>query len=105
MIALAPIGREFRAASRQKRLYTMRTATGLVLGFGLLLGVMLSGMSPGSGGAMAFAIMAMIVFLLTSLSVVSQSCGAISDEQRNGTLGLLLLTPLRPLDVVMGKFS
>jgi len=101
MIAFAPIEREFRAASRQKRLYKMRVGTAAVFGLGLLPAL---GTGADGGGAAAFAWLAVMVFIFSSFFAVSQTCGTISDEQRQGTLGLLLLTPLRSFDVVFAKF-
>ena len=107
-MAMPLIGREFRSASRQKRLYVMRVVMVLVLGIGLLqaaiMQMMLRRAGGGGGGSTVFVSQALIIFFFASIFVIAQSCGAISDERRRGTLGLLLLTPLRPWDVVLGKF-
>jgi len=105
MFSTALIGREFRAASRQKRIYGMRVLMALMLALALLMGVGIQFASRTTGsGTGIFAGLGLVIFLFASVFVIAQSCGSIADERRQGTLGLLLLTPLRPFEVVLGKF-
>ncbi|MBI4025454.1 MAG: ABC transporter permease subunit [Verrucomicrobia bacterium] len=105
MLALPMIGREFRAASRRKRFYWMRAALGALLVFALLIAGAAGAVFQTRGsGAFIFRSMATILFMFVTVMMIAQSCGAVADERRQGTLGLLLLTPLRPSDIVLGKF-
>ena len=58
------------------------------------------GLSPGPQLFQALSALALVYALLAGL-VYTADC--ISEERREGTLGLLFLTPLRGMDVVLGK--
>lgn len=106
MISMAMIGREFRVAGRQRRLYGMRFATGIFLLGALFLSVGVMALSGSAAtGQDPFGVLTATVFGLSSLYVVAQSCGCIADELRQRTLALLLLTPVSPFGVVLGKFA
>ena len=109
MIAAAVLGREFRVAGRQRRMYWLRALVAVLLGLGLLLQVLMS-FAAGMAGGVVFRTTNILtgfvffIFLFVSVFVVAQSCGSIVDEARRGTLGVLLLTPLQPFEIVLGKF-
>jgi ABC-type transport system involved in multi-copper enzyme maturation permease subunit len=96
--------REFVVASKQKRLYVIRFALAAVLGYIMLMGVGVAS-TTGTGGVQLFASIVIATFFLVSLFILAQTSGCISDERRQGTLGLLLLTPLQAWHVVLGKFT
>lgn len=61
-----------------------------------------SGFTPAKAGAATFAAVSWLEFLLAcAVTLVTADC--LSRERREGTLGLLLLTDLKGLDVVLGK--
>lgn len=102
MNVLPVITRELRAQARQPFTYWLR-----VLGLGAMLGAagafMLGrGLTPGDGGrlfAFLHATLLLSIWVLVPMSVAD----CLSQERREGTLGLLLLTPLRPWDIVLAK--
>jgi ABC-type transport system involved in multi-copper enzyme maturation permease subunit len=106
MISTVLISREFRVSSKQKRIYILRVIAAVVLWLFVMIGLLVevSSGSPGSGGKL-FASLSFLLFTFVSIFILSQSCGSITDERNQGTLGLLLLTPLTSFDVVIGKFT
>jgi len=96
------ITRELRAQARQPFTHWLR-----VLGLLAVLGaagafILESGLTPGSGGrlfAFLHGTLLLSVWVLVPMSVAD----CLSQERREGTLGLLLLTPLRPWDIVLAK--
>ena len=102
MNVLPVITRELRAQARQPFTDWLR-----VIGLVAMIGaagafVVEHGLTPGSGGRMfAFlhAHLLLCIWLLVPMSVAD----CLSQERREGTLGLLMLTPLRPWDIVLAK--
>ncbi len=102
MNVLPVISRELRAQARQPFTYWLR-----VLGLGAMLGaagafMVGRGLTPGDGGrlfAFLHATLLLSIWVLVPMSVAD----CLSQERREGTLGLLLLTPLRPWDIVLAK--
>ncbi|MFO1460391.1 MAG: ABC transporter permease subunit [Verrucomicrobiota bacterium] len=58
---------------------------------------------PGTGGRGFFYGLNRLLFLAIWLLAPVLTADCLSREKREGTLGLLMLTPLRPIDVVVGK--
>jgi ABC-type Na+ efflux pump permease subunit len=56
-------------------------------------------------GAQLFQLLAYLAFLYTLLSAVRLTADGLSGEKREGTLGFLFLTDLKPYDVVFGKLA
>jgi ABC-type transport system involved in cytochrome c biogenesis permease component len=54
-------------------------------------------------GRMMFSILSVIIFIYCLLAGVRSTADCLSEEKREGTLGLLFLTDLRGYDVVAGK--
>lgn len=54
-------------------------------------------------GNYLFSIFIFFSFWFCLVQGVRRSAGSIADEKRDGTLGLLFLTHLRPLDIILGK--
>ncbi len=102
MNVLPVITRELRTQARQPFTYWLR-----MLGLVAMIGaagafVMEHGLTPGSGGrlfAFLHATLLLSIWVLVPMSVAD----CLSQERREGTLGLLLLTPLRPWDIVLAK--
>jgi ABC-type transport system involved in multi-copper enzyme maturation permease subunit len=101
MNLLPVIVRELRAQSRQPMTYWLR-----VVGIGAIVGVLalldLRG-APSELGGRLFSALNATLFLSIWIFVPLLTADTISREKREGTLGLLFLTPLTPLGIVLGK--
>ncbi len=102
MNLLPVVTRELRAQARQPFTYWLR-----MLGLVAMIGaagafVMEHGLTPGSGGRM-FAFLHGTLLLSIWVLVPMSVADCLSQERREGTLGLLMLTPLRPWDIVLAK--
>src|SRR5438045_3244086 len=106
MTFLPIVERELRAGSRRKATYRLRWWTALVAiiaSCGWLIFVwVLSG--RGNLGKALFTILTSYTFALCVLAGIFLTSDTLSEEKREGTLGLLFLTDLKGYDVVLGKF-
>jgi ABC-type transport system involved in cytochrome c biogenesis permease component len=103
MTFLPVVERELRVAARRKLGYWLRVA-GAAAGI-VVLGIVLEehgGNETRLGGAL-FAYTNAILFFAIWLLVPLMASDCISRERREGTLGLLFLTPLSATGVVLGK--
>jgi ABC-type transport system involved in multi-copper enzyme maturation permease subunit len=106
MTLLPLIERELRARARSRVTYWTRFAA-VAVGMMVCLPELLSGefgAATGNGGKFTFNGIVVIGFLLACCGSLL-TADVLSRERREGTLGLLLLTHLRRLDVLFGKFS
>lgn len=105
MIPLPIVVRELRVASRQRATYWMRSAVAgaafVVWLFLLMTGSRLA--SQGSMGPLLFKAIGIVALLFCLLAGVFFTSDCLSQERREGTLGLLFLTDLKGYDVVGGK--
>ena len=106
-MTLLPIAeRELRQAARRRRTYWIRFGVGLVAAVMTLsiLSPSFSGLRPttdtGRDLFLILSTLAMSYALVAGLFVTADS---LSEEKRDGTLGLLFLTNLNGYDVVLGK--
>jgi ABC-type transport system involved in multi-copper enzyme maturation permease subunit len=108
MMAFVSIAeRELRVAARKRATYVLRvfsSGTGLVVtGFTLWVITLFGGAAiPGN---YLFLALSWIAFGCACLFGCGVTADVISEEKREGTLGLLFLTPLRGHSIVLGKFS
>lgn len=107
MTLLPVIAREMSVQARRKATYRLRFGAALcALGvmFWLLI-VSSAGAASVAQGREIFGILAAIsfVFCLAAGAWVTSDC--LSEEKREGTLGLLFLTDLKGRDVVLGKVT
>jgi len=106
VIVLPIAERELRVASRRKTTYRTRFwsvffATAIFLS---VLGVLQSNGTPsGKLGQYLFQVMSSVCFLYCILVGARTTADCLSEEKREGTLGLLFLTDLKGRDVVFGK--
>jgi len=109
------LGKELRVASRQRRHFVLRTVYVLVLSAFTLL-VWLSQVGTGSSADVGRTIsrmseaakptvasVAWFQFCMLQLVAVVLLSTAVSGEIRSRTLGVLMTTPIRPLQIVLGK--
>ena len=100
--------RELRVASRRKTTHYVRgaaTLVGTAIGFFYMLMSGLSGGSSFAFGPYLFTVLSNYALLTALLAGVFLASDSLSEERREGTLGLLFLTDLRGYDVVLGKFA
>jgi ABC-type transport system involved in cytochrome c biogenesis permease component len=107
-VTLLPIAvRELRVSARNKATHRLRTlfAVGAVTIAGgiAFLTMMSGGFGVGQLGGWIFGALTWIAFGLACAAGVFLTADCLSDEKREGTLGLLFLTDLRGHDVVLGK--
>src|ERR1043166_6793493 len=104
MTLLPIVERELRVASRRRATYWLRFFLALAV-FALWFLLMTFGPSavPINRGQMVFLSLATLAFTCCLLSGVLLTADSLSQEKREGTLGLLFLTELKGYDVVLGK--
>jgi hypothetical protein len=107
MTFLPLVERELRAATRQP--YARRLRTGVATSAMVIAIWGLWAWSSWIAGALVghslFRTLAGIAFVGSLSAGVLWTADVISQERREGTLGLLFLTDLRPADVVLGKLA
>ncbi len=106
MTFLPIVERELRTASRRKSTYRTRLGSALAaicLTTWLLLTMDSLGGSPGMLSKSIFGTLTTIAFVYCLLAGVRNTADCLSEEKREGTLGLLFLTDLKGYDVVLGK--
>lgn len=106
MTFLPIVDRELRVAARRKGTYRIRAWTAViafVVGLCAALPVLI-GLGFGSAGKSLYTTLTGFAFGLCLLAGVLLTADCLSEEKREGTLGLLFLTDLRGYDVVLGKF-
>ena len=100
--------RELRVAARKRATFWIRlsaAALTLIIAAGLLLIFRnVSGIMPAQGEIL-FGILSWMAFAYAFAAGVFLTADSLSEEKREGTLGLLFLTDLRGYDVVLGKLA
>ena len=107
MTFLPVVERELRTASRRQPTYWFRFFTALttVALCGWIWGWATDGMPPHERGQILFRVIAGLAFTFSILAGVGITADSLSEEKREGTLGLLFLTDLKGYDVVLGKLA
>lgn len=102
------VSRELLVASRRLGTYASRFSIALliflVVGYMLIL-VAVENYSPHRAGSDMFYAVSCIMIFLCNIAGVYLTADCLSEEKRNGTLGLLFLTNLRGYQLVLGKMS
>ena len=96
--------RELLVASRRRTTFFVRLATAIgaaLLGFALLA----FGGGARASGDLLFTYLVQGGFLYALFAGVLLAADSISEEKRNGTLGLLFLTDLGGFDIISGKLT
>ena len=107
MTFLPIVQRELRVAARRRSTYTVRFWTAIIalaVSFFSLVFLSLAGRSRANIGNLLFANLTYYAFGICLLAGVFLTADSLSEEKRDGTLGLLFLTDLQGYDVVFGKF-
>jgi len=107
MTFLPIVARELIEASRRRGTYWLRVGVAAVaLGIGgFVLLLTQKGAQPGEIGMYLFVPLAIAGYLYTLLVGVFRTADCLSEEKREGTLGLLFLTDLKGYDIVLGKLA
>jgi ABC-type transport system involved in multi-copper enzyme maturation permease subunit len=100
------VERELRVAARKRNTFWVRIVAalvGLMIGTGCILMSAVSGMGTAGFGSALFGILTWISLAAALSAGLFFTSDCLSEEKREGTLGLLFLTDLRGYDVVTGK--
>jgi hypothetical protein len=95
--------REMRIASRRRWTFWSRVVTTVIAFVSGLFLILVGSFQPGVSGAYLFTALLFVSFWFCLVQGVRRAAASISDEKRDGTLGLLFLTDLRPIDIIVGK--
>jgi hypothetical protein len=104
MTFLPIVERELIEASRRRGTYWIRlvaAAVGLLIGGWVML--MMQREAPATLGIVLFVALSIASFLYCLFVGVFRTADCLSEEKREGTLGLLFLTDLKGYDIVLGK--
>jgi hypothetical protein len=106
VIFLPIVERELRAAARRRSTYLGRlgAAAGALL-VGCFVFLTTGSFAPQELGMALFQSLAWLAFLFCALAGVRLTADRLSEERREGTLGLLFLTDLKGYDIVLGKLA
>lgn len=105
MSFLPIVERELRTRARWSSTYWLRCLAALVAsGIGVVMMVAALFSGPTAAGKTMFTALAWPAWLFCLLEGLRNTADCLSEEKRNGTLGLLFLTDLNGYDVVLGKF-
>jgi len=105
MTFLPVVERELRVAARRRASHLTRVAAASI-GLGTTAWIMMvDTVSAQEAGANLFKILAVFLFIYAGLFGTQITADCMSEEKREGTLGLLFLTDLKGYDVVLGKLT
>ena len=104
MNVLPLVHRELLTASRRTTTAWLRV---VVAGGAALIALLIiaNNRDPGVAGRPQFLILSILAFLFAALSGNRYAAIPLTEENREGTLGLLLLTPLKRGDIILGKLA
>ena len=106
MIFLPVVERELRVASRRTRTYYTRMGgaiAAVVIGGWIMLAMQYA--TPQTIGMTLFKTLGGLILLYAAFEGIRVTADCLSEEKREGTLGLLFLTDLKGYDVVFGKLA
>jgi len=105
MTFLPVVERELRLAARRRGTYWSRLAAA-VLGWAVAAWILTAASNAGlQTVAVVFQVLSALVFVYAALGGLLATADCLSEEKREGTLGLLFLTDLKGYDVVFGKLA
>src|SRR5215218_10324067 len=104
MTFLPIVERELRVAARRRTTYWLRSAIALgAIIIGVCVDLSYHNRPPREFGQSLFQILSMLSLLYSLVAGVRSTADCLSEEKREGTLGLLFLTDLKGYDIVSGK--
>jgi len=106
MIFLPIVGRELRVAARRRGTYSIRffaVLAAVVLCLWGIVAMAQNVVTPATQGHSLFMVLSALAFAYCLLIGAVATADCVSEEKREGTLGLLFLTDLKGYDVVLGK--
>src|SRR5438034_7974520 len=100
------VGRELRVAARRRGTYWLRSgvALGVVIAATFIFLMSLRD-PPREVGPIIFYVLTGASLLYCLLAGLRSTADCLSEEKREGTLGLLFLTDLKGYDIVLGKLA
>jgi hypothetical protein len=106
MTFLPIVARELRVASRRRGAWLTRVSAAFIgIAIGTFLMLAETGEQPAQLGKELFATVACFLFIYVTIAGALVTCDCLSEEKREGTMGLLFLTDLKGYDVVLGKLA
>jgi ABC-type Na+ efflux pump permease subunit len=105
MTFLPVLERELRVAARRRATYRSRFLAAVAASVVAAWVFMAASVSSQETGAVLFRFLATLLFLYTAVVGTQVTTDCLSEEKREGTLGLLFLTDLKGYDVVLGKLA
>lgn len=104
MTFLPVVARELRVASRRRMTYWSRFFTATIsIALGLIVHVNARNAASHELGTALFGVISVAAFIYCLGTGIRSTADCLSEEKRDGTLGLLFLTDLKGYDVVGGK--
>src|SRR5579872_3925518 len=104
MTFLPIVGRELRVAARRRATYWARLITAVAaIIIGMVVYIFSQHKPPREVGQNLFQVLSILAIVYCFLAGVLSTADCLSEEKREGTLGLLFLTDLKGYDVVGGK--
>jgi hypothetical protein len=106
MNCLPIVNRELRVAARKRSTFWLRVAaalTALLIGSGCMILSRLQGSQTSQMGSVLFHVLTWLCLAAGLSAGLFFTSDCLSEEKREGTLGLLFLTDLRGYDVALGK--
>ncbi|HEY3854689.1 MAG TPA: ABC transporter permease subunit [Verrucomicrobiae bacterium] len=104
MTFLPVVERELRVAARRRGTYIVRIAT-VIIALGLTGWVLAESNQAQWIGDELFVVLSFLLFIYAGFFGLFVTADCLSEEKREGTLGLLFLTDLKGYDVVFGKLT
>jgi len=103
--ASAIVERELRVAARRPKTYRLRWIMAMVafLSIGWAVWAFLQFRGAGLVGTQVFSYLGQLVFVVCLFAGMADTADCLSEEKREGTLGLLFLTDLKGCHIVIGK--
>ena len=106
MTFLPIVERELIEASRRRGTYWIRLLSAAVgLGLGAMVLLIMREAPAAELGISLFRALAAVAYLYCLFVGVFRTADCLSEEKREGTLGLLFLTDLKGYDIVLGKLA
>ncbi len=106
MTFLPIVERELRVAARRRGMYWTRVLAALAaVAIGAWFLLVMARQPSSVMGESLFGALSTLAFIYALLAGVQVTSDCLSEEKRDGTLGLLFLTDLKGYDVVLGKLA